>query len=133
MTRLIRVARLGMNPNAMHVLTTVLLVATPMMQVAILPKNYILALIIRLRAIVVLIFQAIMNRRGQTALRFVAQRGMRGMHFALLKRLFPISARTTRLMRNVVVIIVIDQFAGTPVWITLLPRDARAMPITICG
>ena len=38
LTRLIRVARLGMNPNAMRVLTAVLLVATPMMQAAILQR-----------------------------------------------------------------------------------------------
>ena len=53
MTRLIGFALLDMNPNAMRLLNTVLLVATPMMKGAILSITGILALIIRFAVIVI--------------------------------------------------------------------------------
>ena len=93
MTRLIRFALLDMNPSVMRLLNTVLLVATPMIpRVAGLPSNCTFALIIRFAMIVRFVFQAIMNRRGQTALRFVAQRGIRIIRFVLITMLLTISA-----------------------------------------
>ncbi len=133
MTRLIVFALLDMNPSVMRLLNTVLSVTTPMMKGAILPRNGRIAFMTLLAVGVIGIFQSIMSKRRQTALRFVAQRGMRIIAFALSGILLTISARTTRLMRNALVIVVMTTTAGTPVQITLLPRDARAMCITICG
>ena len=84
--------------------------------------------------IVVVPLQNIIALRGRTALRFVGMRIMWIMPFARMKMLIPISAGSTRLMRNALAMVIMTKPAKMPVRLLVLAvPNAELLAGLTCG